>query len=198
MVQRSLLSLSVAALCLALAHAEHWAVIVVGSRGYENYRHQADGCHAYHVVRRHGIPAENVILMMYDDVAAHKENPFPGKLFNQPTKDGVNPVDVYEGCKVDYRGSEVTPEAFVQVLTGKQSGVTEGKKVLNSTTDDRVFINFVDHGSRGFIMFPQGDMLTTKNLTEALTKMHAEKKYKELVFYMEGKSIMSTFTTLGC
>ena len=27
--------------------SDHWAVIVVGSSGYSNYRHHADGCHAY-------------------------------------------------------------------------------------------------------------------------------------------------------
>lgn len=26
-----------------------WAVLVAGSRMYDNYRHQADVCHAYHV-----------------------------------------------------------------------------------------------------------------------------------------------------
>ena len=27
--------------------SDHWAVIVAGSSGYSNYRHQADTCHAY-------------------------------------------------------------------------------------------------------------------------------------------------------
>ena len=26
-----------------------WVLLVAGSRGYYNYRHQADICHAYHV-----------------------------------------------------------------------------------------------------------------------------------------------------
>ena len=26
-----------------------WAVLVAGSRGWDNYRHQADVCHAYQV-----------------------------------------------------------------------------------------------------------------------------------------------------
>ena len=39
-----------AACLLALAHAtadNHWVVLVAGSNGYGNYRHQADVCHAY-------------------------------------------------------------------------------------------------------------------------------------------------------
>jgi legumain len=169
------------------AAAEHWAVIVAGSRGYSNYRHQADACHAYHVVRRHGIPAENVVLMMYDDVAGHKENPFPGKLFNKPARNAsnVDAGDVYSGCVVDYRGEDVTPDNFVNVLLGNATGVG-GKKVLNSTVDDRVFINFVDHGSRGNVYFPHGEALSSSRLNKTLKKMHQKNMYKELVFYLEG------------
>ena len=32
----------------------HWAVLVAGSSGYGNYRHQADVCHAYQIVKKAG------------------------------------------------------------------------------------------------------------------------------------------------
>ena len=36
------------ALLFGLATAtDHWAVLVAGSNGFWNYRHQADICHAY-------------------------------------------------------------------------------------------------------------------------------------------------------
>ena len=50
-------------------------VLVAGSNGYYNYRHQADVCHSYQVVHKHGIPDERIIVMMYDDIAMNKENP---------------------------------------------------------------------------------------------------------------------------
>ncbi|GMH22761.1 hypothetical protein Nepgr_024604 [Nepenthes gracilis] len=31
-----------------------WAVLVAGSSGYGNYRHQADVCHAYQILKRGG------------------------------------------------------------------------------------------------------------------------------------------------
>ena len=37
------------------AAAEHWAVIVAGSSGYGNYRHQADACHAYQPWQPHRV-----------------------------------------------------------------------------------------------------------------------------------------------
>ena len=33
------------------ARGEVWAVLVAGSRGWDNYRHQADVCHAYQVAQ---------------------------------------------------------------------------------------------------------------------------------------------------
>ena len=70
-----------AALCVLLcfvgnAAAEHYAVLVAGSSGYGNYRHQADVAHSYRVMREYGVKAENIITMMVDDVANNAENPF--------------------------------------------------------------------------------------------------------------------------
>ena len=42
------------------------------------YRHQADICHAYQIVHAHGVPDENIIVMMYDDIAYNKDNPKKG------------------------------------------------------------------------------------------------------------------------
>lgn len=33
----------------------HWALLVAGSAGWGNYRHQADVCHAYQVLLRGGL-----------------------------------------------------------------------------------------------------------------------------------------------
>ena len=76
----------VVALSIAAADASSWVVIVAGSNGYQNYRHQADACHAYQTAIKNGIAPERIVLMMFDDVANNEGNPFPGKLFN--TADG--------------------------------------------------------------------------------------------------------------
>ena len=69
-------------LLLGLVNAvDHWAVLVAGSNGFWNYRHQADVCHAYQVLRKNGFPEENIILMAFDDIANSHENPIAGKLF---------------------------------------------------------------------------------------------------------------------
>ncbi|KAK9014629.1 hypothetical protein V6N11_005782 [Hibiscus sabdariffa] len=69
-----------------------WAVLVAGSRGFSNYRHQADVCHAYQLLKNGGLKDENIIVFMYDDIAFHEDNPRPGTIINHP--DGT---DVYKG-----------------------------------------------------------------------------------------------------
>jgi len=191
--------LAVATLSLATADdssfaAEpRWAVIAAGSAGFMNYRHQADACHAYHVMRKSGIPASNIILMMEDDAANSNQNKLKGKLFNK--KNGV--TDVYKGCKVDYRGKQVTAQLFLDVITGNVSGVPAGGKVLKSTATDRVFLNFVDHGGVGIVAFPHGPFLHALNLKTALAAMKQKKMFKELVFYMEACESGSMFPGLN-
>jgi len=164
-------------LALASANAANYAVITAGSKYYSNYRHQADACHAYQVLRAKGIPAANIVMMMYDDVAQDLSNPFPGKLFNKPSEG--EGVDVYAGCEIDYRGDDVTPENFLAVLTGTASG-----RKLESTEEDNVFVYFVDHGAPGLIAFPQSE-LHKSELQSTLQAMSDAKMFKKLVFYLE-------------
>lgn len=51
------------------SEAEIWAMLVAGSYGYENYRHQADVCRAYQILHANGIPDERIVVMMADDIA---------------------------------------------------------------------------------------------------------------------------------
>eukprot|EP00405_Crypthecodinium_cohnii_P037448 CAMPEP_0206550038 /NCGR_PEP_ID=MMETSP0325_2-20121206/14776_1 /ASSEMBLY_ACC=CAM_ASM_000347 /TAXON_ID=2866 /ORGANISM="Crypthecodinium cohnii, Strain Seligo" /LENGTH=404 /DNA_ID=CAMNT_0054049703 /DNA_START=85 /DNA_END=1295 /DNA_ORIENTATION=+ len=175
--------------------SNRWAVIAAGSASFMNYRHQADACHAYQLMRKSGIPESQIILMMQDDVANSTENPFPGTLYNKPA--GQDAVDVYDGCKVDYRGSVVTADLFKKVITGDDSDLPNGSgKVLKSTSTDKVFLNFVDHGGVGIIAFPNGPVLHAEELAKALETMQTKKMFKELTFYMEACESGSMFPDL--
>ncbi|CAN0585430.1 unnamed protein product, partial [Ectocarpus sp. 12 AP-2014] len=156
---------------------------------------QADVCHAYHVVRRNGIPAENVILMTYGDAVDSVDNPFPGQLFNKPTPDGVAGYDVNRACSPSYTGEDVTADNFLAVLKGDNK-TTEGKPVLRSTKEDRVFVYFADHGGVGLVAMPAGDPVYAQDLIDALRYMSTNGMYKELVFYMEACESGSMFEGL--
>ena len=171
---------------LQISQADKFVVIVAGSNGYQNYRHQADVCHAYHTVLNGGIPAINIITMIFDDVANNEGNPFPGKLFNT-----VNGTDVYHGCKLDYTGMNVNMDTFFKVLHGNKT--SQVHRVLESTSTDQVFIVYTDHGAPGYVTFPAGVAMYAPDLNNALLKMNKLGKYQELLIYMDACNSGSMF-----
>ncbi|KAI7805789.1 legumain [Triplophysa rosa] len=161
-------------------NGKHWVVIVAGSNGWYNYRHQADVCHAYQIIHKNGIPDEQIVVMMYDDLAKSPDNPTPGVVINRP-----NGTDVYKGVLKDYIGDDVTPQNFLAVLTGNVSAVKGGSgKVLKSGPNDHVFVYFTDHGAPGLLAFPNDD-LHVDDMMAAIKYMHTNKKYKKMVLYIE-------------
>ncbi|XP_022148051.1 vacuolar-processing enzyme gamma-isozyme-like isoform X2 [Momordica charantia] len=160
---------------------KRWAILVAGSSGYENYRHQADVCHAYQILRKGGLPDENIIVFMYDDIAFNPSNPRPGVVINKP--DGV---DVYQGVPKDYTGEHVNSINFYAVILGNRSALTGGSgKVVDSDLHDHIFIYYTDHGSAGLLGMPEGDYVYAKDLMEVLKQKHEAKSYKSMVIYVE-------------
>ncbi|KAF4685492.1 hypothetical protein FOZ60_006521 [Perkinsus olseni] len=172
--------------------SHHWAVLIAGSKGYDNYGHQADICHAYQILKRRGIPEEHIITFSYNDVVNDPKNPYPGNLFNEPT-DTDPGVDVYEGCKLDYSHDEVTVKNVEGVLTGDTSLATG--RVLKSTKDDYVFINYVNHGGPGLLGLVDKP-ISKKQVRSWLEAMETKKMYKQLVFYVEACESGSMFDGL--
>ncbi|RWS09132.1 tick legumain-like protein, partial [Dinothrombium tinctorium] len=167
-----------------------WAVLVAGSNGFYNYRHQADVCHSYHVLRNHGVPEENIIVMMYDDIAYSDENPLKGFIRNRPG--GPN---VYAGVPKDYTSEEVTPENFLAALSGDNALKAKGKKVVESSKDDHIFVYFADHGATGLIAFPTSE-LHSKPFNDKLLEMSKEKRFRKMVIYIEACESGSMFDGL--
>jgi len=177
------------------AASDHWAVIVAGSNGFWNYRHQADTCHAYHIAKKNGIPEDQIIHLSFDDVAQSSRNPFKGQLFNKPTPSGTPGVDVYAGCKIDYSGNQTTAKNVINVLKG-DSAATRGKKVLKSDANSKVFFYFADHGAPGLIAMPTGGYLYADALHDTFKYMHANKMYKEMTVYIEACESGSMFENI--
>jgi hypothetical protein len=135
------------------------ALLLAGSNGFMNYRHQADLCHQYHLLTSVlDVDPNRVTVMMYDDVAWSNNNPLLGKLYNRP-----NGTNVYKGCEVDYRKSEVNGDTFVDILSKIGSP--------NST----VFLSFVDHGQPGSLLLPNGELLDADTLISGLYSLKSNK-----------------------
>ncbi|KAL7159236.1 hypothetical protein ABFS83_01G014700 [Erythranthe nasuta] len=169
-----------------------WAVLLAGSSGYWNYRHQADICHAYQILRKGGLKDENIIVFMYDDIAYNVENPRPGVLINSPHGE-----DVYKGVPKDYTGNDVTPNNFYNVLLGNKTALTGGSgKVVDSGPNDHIFVFYSDHGGPGVLGMPTSHYIYANDLIEVLVKKHASGTYKKLVFYLEACEAGSIFEGL--
>lgn len=132
-------------------------------------------------------------MIAYDDVAQDRHNPYPGKLFNKPTKKGTKGVDVYADCVIDYKGTKANKDTVLGVLKGDTS---VGKKVLNSNTDSKVFFYFADHGAPNILGMPSGKFLYADELNSAIEYMHKNKMYKEMVMYIEACESGSIFANL--
>ena len=179
----------------AAAERKNWVLLIAGSAGYGNYRHQADVYHAYQIVHKNGIPDEQIVVMHYDDIANNSNNPVPGNVINKPR--GPN---VYPGVPKDYTGDDVNAETFLAVLQGDKEKVQnllgrEGK-VINSGPDDYVFVNFADHGGPGILGMPSPPYLKARPLNDALKKMNEEKKFAKLTFYVESCESGSIFENI--
>ncbi|XP_015971413.1 vacuolar-processing enzyme [Arachis duranensis] len=166
-----------------------WAVLVAGSNGFGNYRHQADICHAYQIMKNGGLKDENIIVFMSDDIANNEENPRPGVIINHP-----NGSDVYKGVPKDYTGNYTSAENLYAVISGNQSAITGGSgKMLNSGPNDTIFIYYADHGGPGIIGMPVGDFVVANDFIDVLKSKHAANAYKKMVIYLEACESGSMF-----
>ncbi|KAI7987685.1 hypothetical protein LOK49_LG13G01401 [Camellia lanceoleosa] len=173
-------------------NSTRWAVLVAGSSGYGNYRHQADVCHAYQILKRGGLKDENIVVFMYDDIAASELNPRQGIIINHPQGQ-----DVYAGVPKDYIGKHVTVENLYAVLLGDKKAMKGGSgKVVDSKPNDRIFLYYSDHGGPGVLGMPSMPFLYGKDFIEVLKKKHASGSYKEMVIYVEACESGSVFEGL--
>ena len=123
------------------------AIVVGPSSGWNNYRHESDALAVYTLLRENGVPDDHIILMLYDDVPDSPENPLYGNVHNVPG--GAN---LRANAEVDYSGPNVTPDTFMDVLTGNITPETPFVLSSNASTD--VFVYIASHGSPGSIVFP--------------------------------------------
>jgi legumain len=161
------------------------------------FYHQADVLHAYNLLTtKGGIPASNVVLMMYDDIANDPSNPFPGNIINKPN--GTNLYTAAVQANKDYTGEQVTAANFLSILSGNATamkGIGSGK-VIASGPNDHVFVFFSDHGAAGLVAMPSGPYLYATDLQNTLNGMIANKQFKQLVFYLESCESGSMFDGL--
>ena len=104
---------------------DQYAVLVQGSDGYINYRHQADVLSVYQALRRGGFPDDHIILIIDADMASHPNNPQPGTVRTSPNgPDLLSGADVLPKAEVDYDSRNLTARDIANILKGNQTSTT--------------------------------------------------------------------------
>ena len=158
-------------------HKDNYAVVVAGSSGWSNYRHQADVLAMYHALKAQGFDDDHIILIMEDDIAHHPKNKYPGVM--KILSDGDN---LYEGVKADYQMSKLYSSDLHNIMTGVKTARTP--IVLEATENDNVFVFWSGHGEYKSLIYNEREF-TASEVRKMLETMHEEKKYRKLFFVME-------------
>ncbi|XBI57406.1 hypothetical protein VPH35_038808 [Triticum aestivum] len=106
-----------------------WFVLIAGSSGCGNYRHQANVSHAYQILKKGGLKDENIVVFMYDDSADSPDNPRRGVVINHPKG-----KDIYHGVPKelllpsywDCTREQVTAKNLYAVLLRTKPRLLEG------------------------------------------------------------------------
>lgn len=101
------------------ALADQYAVLVQGSTGFINYRHQADVLSVYQALRQGGFPDDHIILIIDGSIADDPQNPEPGIIrssLNGP--DLLGGHDNLPAAVVDYDSADLTAKDVADILQG--------------------------------------------------------------------------------
>lgn len=167
---------------MQMEHTNNWAVLVDTSTFWFNYRHIANVLSMYRSVKTLGIPDDHIILMIADDVACNGRNAVSGAVFNHYD----HALNVYgEDVEVDYRGSEVTVETFIRLLTNRLPEGTPKSKRLASDARSNVLVYMTGHGGDNFLKFQDKEEIHAHDIAEAFWQMWEKQRYRELLFVID-------------
>lgn len=144
---------------------QRWAVVVAGSEGFENYRHQADALNVYQYLRSVGYDDDHILLIMADDIAQNSSNPKSGQVLGP---DGEN---LYHDVKIDYRLSELTPQQVMDKIAQ-----------LPCDEDDNVMVFWSGHGEPGAMKW--GDKKITPDMVSN-AQDQLKGRYRKMAWFVE-------------
>ncbi len=158
---------------------DKWALLVAGSSGWKNYRHQADVLAMYQLLKARGYKDERIVLVMEDDIAFHSSNPQQGII--QVSVGGEN---LYQQVEVDYRLSDLNPEDIKAILLGQENEKLH--QVIRATNKDNVLVFWSGHGLNKELCWDNHDTGLTYDLAkEIFEEMNEEKAYRKSLWLVE-------------
>lgn len=158
---------------------DKWALLVAGSEGWTNYRHQADVLSVYQTLKQNGYSDDRIILVMADDLANNEKNPHVGVVKVEP-----NGENLYEQIELDYNLKKLKPTDILNILIGKKTEKTPN--VLETTENDNILVFWSGHGTSTELCWGNEFMGVRKDkFHEAVSYMAENNRYRKLFFLIE-------------
>lgn len=131
------------------ALTDQYAVLVQGSEGYINYRHQADVLSVYQALRRGGFPDDHIILILDSALMNNPLNPEPGVIRTaMDSPDLLSGTDMLPAAVVDYNSADLTSADIADILLG--NGSERLKTTLPQDEGANVLFYWSGHGRSTF------------------------------------------------
>ena len=138
------------------ALTDQYAVLVHGSTGFTNYRHQADVLNVYQLLRQNGFDDDHIILIIDKALANDSQNEEPGVIrISKDGKDLLGGTDGLPKAVVDYDAADLTPEDISNILEGNSSDRLT--TVLPRDAGQNVLLYWSGHGSKGSFNWRDAD-----------------------------------------
>jgi len=159
---------------------DNFAFLMATSKGWTNYRHQADVLHTYQLLKQNGFDDDHIILILADDLAFSESNPISGVVRNE-----VGGDNLYENVIVDYKLEDITSDDIRNILTGTQTAQTP--TVLSTSTNDNIFMFTSGHGApSGMVLESQNfESLTPQYWQSVFDGMHNNNNYRQVFWSLE-------------
>ncbi len=164
-----------------------YAVLVQGSNGWNNYRHQADVLSVYQMLKKNGYDDDHIILIIDKALASDSKNPEPGVI---RAEDGGQ--DLMAGSSMDYDNATITPADITNILLGIKTDKTP--VVLPKDAGQNVLLFWSGHGhnraSNGadelaWRNADTGRGMTADLLRQTISQMQQQGHYRKMLVLTE-------------
>lgn len=127
--------------------ADNWALLVAASKGWPNYRFQADVFSIYDILKDNGYDDDHIVLIVEDDLAFNGDN----KNDRGAVRTSENGPNLYVPGAIDYKLGYLQPSDIGDILQGRSSDRLP--EVIKADAHDNIFVFWSSHGNPGALDF---------------------------------------------
>ena len=169
------------------ALTDQYALLVQGSNGWNNYRHQADVLSMYQLLRKNGYDDDHIIIIIDKALANDKKNTEAGII--RAADDGP---DLLANTVIDYDNVALSPADISNILLGNKTAATP--VVLPKDAGQNVLLFWSGHGhnraSNGadelaWCHADIGQGMTADLLQQTISQMQQQRLYRKMLILTE-------------